>query len=252
MGRFKRMDKFNRLFVRCAWACALWLIGSALAAVAQGYPPYPPPGYPTPPPPNYPPPPPPPQSRPDYPSQPGYPGQRPAYPDYRHATPYPSFYGMFSLGHYSGLGVGVGTAPTQSGGMTALGGTFGGYVTYPMASPIAIGVDARLVVENSANSTQYGNKILGGLVGLRIDGSGARLPIDPYFQFEVGGVGTNNGTQTTRSASFAYQAQFGADFPLGTPQLSARMEYGTGQLTSINNTNHTLQTFSFGIVLHLR
>ena len=245
------MDRFRRLVTRCACILSLVFFAGSLAAAAQAYPPYPPPNYP-PPPPNYPPPGYPPPNYPSAPPdqrQPNYP-QR--YPDYRHATPYPSLYGMFSLGHYSGLGVGVGTAPNQSGGITALGGTFGGYMTYPTASPIAVGVDARLIVENSSNSTPYGNKILGGLVGLRLDGSGARLPIDPYFQFEIGGVGTNSGTQTNRTASFAYQAQFGADFPLGTPQLSARMEYGTGQLTSINSTNHTLQTFSFGLVLHLR
>ena len=159
---------------------------------------------------------------------------------------------MFSAGHYSGLGVGTGTLPTQSGGITALGGTFGGYVLYPSASPIGLGIDARLIVENSANSTTYGNKILGGLVGFRIDGSGAPLPIVPYFQFEIGGVGTNNGTSTTRSGSFAYQAQFGADFPFASQQIAARVEYGAGQLTGISNTNHTLQTFSAGMVFHIR
>jgi len=117
---------------------------------------------------------------------------------------------------------------------------------------VHLGVDARLVVDNSANSTSYGNKILGGLVGFRIDGSDSQLPVVPYFQFEVGGVGTNNGTSTTRTGSFAYQAQFGADFPFANRQIAARLEYGTGQLTSINNVNHTLQTFSAGIVFHLR
>jgi len=159
---------------------------------------------------------------------------------------------MFSAGHYSGIGVGNGTAPTQSGGMTALGGTFGAYVLYPGPGPVRAGIDGRLIVENSANSTTFGNKILGGLVGFRIDGSGARLPVVPYFQFEIGGVGTNNGTSTNRTGSFAYQAQFGADFPLATPQVAARIEYGTGQLTNIGNTNHTLQTFSAGIVFHIR
>jgi hypothetical protein len=159
---------------------------------------------------------------------------------------------MFNAGHYSGIGVGNGTPANQSGGMTALGGTFGGYVTYPTPGPVRLGVDARLIVDNSANSTIYGNKILGGLVGLRIDGSGSQLPIIPYFQFGVGGVGTNNGTSTDRSGSFAYQAQFGADIPLVSRQVDARIEYGTGQLTGINNTNHTLQTFSIGLVIHLR
>ncbi|HZL29320.1 MAG TPA: hypothetical protein VFC39_22545, partial [Acidobacteriaceae bacterium] len=180
------------------------------------------------------------------------PDSRPVYPRYRSDAPYFSPYAMFSAGHYSGLGVGSGTAPTESGGMTALGGTFGGYVLYPTPGPIHLGIDGRLIVENSANSTTFGNKILGGLIGFRVDGSGAPLPVVPYFQFEIGGVGTNNGTSTTRSASFAYQAQFGADFPFANRQIAARLEYGAGQLTSIDNTNHTLQTFSAGIVFHLR
>jgi hypothetical protein len=159
---------------------------------------------------------------------------------------------MLSAGHYSGLGVGNGTAATESGGMTALGGTFGGYIIYPSPGPVHIGIDARLIVENSANSTTYGNKIFGGLFGFRIDGSDAQLPIVPYFQFEIGGVGTNNGTSTTRTSSFAYQAQFGADFPFANRQVAARIEYGAGQLTGISNVNHTLQTFSAGIVFHVR
>ncbi|HXE08342.1 MAG TPA: hypothetical protein VN612_10620, partial [Acidobacteriaceae bacterium] len=178
----QRANRYHGWLVRCACILSLLFIAGGLTAAAQAYPPYPPPGYPGGPPP------PPPQRGPDYPPpgypngpQPRQPNYPPAYPDYRHATPYPSFYGMFSLGHYSGQGVGVGTGPTQSGGITALGGTFGGYVTYPTYSPIGIGVDARLIVENSSNSTPYGNKILGGLVGLRIDGSNARLPIEPYF-----------------------------------------------------------------------
>jgi hypothetical protein len=158
---------------------------------------------------------------------------------------------MFSAGHYSGQGVGVGTPPTQSGGITALGGTFGGYVLYPSSGPVNVGADARLIVENSANSTPFGNKILGGLVGVRIDGSNAQLPLVPYFQFEIGGVGTNNGTRTNRSGAFAYQAQFGADFPFASDQVAARVEYGTGQLLG-TSTNHTLQTFSAGIVFHFR
>jgi hypothetical protein len=232
-----------------AFLLSLVFLATGITASAQYYPPPPPPPYP--PGPTYPPPPYPP---------PGYPQQRPEnprqapqnYPHYYNNSPFLSLYGMFSAGHYSGLGVGVGTPPTQSGGMTALGGTFGGYVLYPTPSPIHLGVDARLIVENSANSTPYGNKILGGLAGIRIDGSDPHLPIVPYFQFEVGGVGTNNGTATSRTASFAYQAQFGADIPFASQQVAARIEYGAGQLTGINDTNHTLQTFSAGIVVHFR
>jgi hypothetical protein len=232
-----------------AFCLSLVFLAASMTAAAQYYPPpppYPPPSYP-PPPPNYPPPNYPPQQRPDYPQQQG-PQQ---YPRYYRDAPFLSLYGMFSAGHYSGLGVGNGTAPTQSGGMTALGGTFGGYVLYPTPGPIHLGIDARLIVENSANSTTYGNKILGGLAGVRIDGTNPHLPVVPYFQFEIGGVGTNNGTSTTRTPSFAYQAQFGADIPLAQ-QVAVRVEYGAGQLTGINDTNHTLQTFSGGIVLHFR
>jgi len=222
-------------------------LAATMTASAQYYPP--PPPYP---PPYYPPPSSPPAQYPRGPEGPQQPGLPQAYPSYNNHAPYFSPYLMFSAGHYSGLGVGNGTAATQSGGMTALGGTFGGYVIYPSPSPFHVGIDARLIVENSANSTTYGNKIFGGLVGFRIDGSDAQLPIVPYFQFEVGAVGTNNGTSTTRSGSFAYQAQFGADFPFANQRVAARIEYGTGQLTGIDNTDHTLQTFSAGIVFHLR
>jgi hypothetical protein len=226
-----------------AFSLCVAFMAATMTAVAQYYPP-PPPPYPPPsaPPPQYP-------QGPEYPPPPSSP---PAYPRYDNHAAYLSPYVLFSAGHYSGLGVGNGTAATQSGGMTALGGTFGGYVIYPSPGPVHLGVDARLIVENSANSTVYGNKIFGGLFGFRIDGSDAQLPIVPYFQFEIGGVGTNNGTSTTRTGSFAYQAQFGADFPFASQQVAARVEYGTGQLTGIDNTNHTLQTFSAGIVFHIR
>lgn len=237
------MNQTTRRRLTFALSVPLFLLLAAMTATAQYYPPPPPP---------YPPPPYPPSQypqRPDYPPQQG-PG--PAYPRYASRSPYVSPYAMFSAGHYSGLGVGNGTPATQSGGMTALGGTFGGYVIYPTSGPVHLGVDARLIVENSANSTVYGNKILAGLVGFRIDGSDSQLPIVPYFQFEIGGAGTNNGTSTTRSGAFAYQAQFGADFPFASRQVAARVEYGAGQLLGISNTNHTLQSFSAGIVFHLR
>jgi hypothetical protein len=143
-------------------------------------------------------------------------------------------YAMFSAGHYSGQGVGAGTAPTQSGGITSLGGTFGffSYITPP--APARAAFDARLVIQNSANSTPYGNKLTAGTVGLRVDGSGIRLaPVTPYVQVEVGAV---------------YQFQFGGDFALLIPHLQGRVEYGAGQLTSSGATNHTLQTFAAGLV----
>jgi len=159
-------------------------------------------------------------------------------------------YAMFSAGHYSGIGVGNGTSSTQSGGMTSLGGTFGVYDDVVREGPIGVGGDVRVIAENSANSTTYGNKITGFLVGGRIDGNPVVLPFRPYAQVEIGAVGTNNGTSTSETASFAYQFQFGGDFTL-LPHLGLRVEYGAGQLSTGNGTNHTLQTFGAGLVLRL-
>ena len=159
-------------------------------------------------------------------------------------------YAMASAGHYSGLGVGPGTASNQSGGITARGGTFGVYDNFAPFGPVKLGGDARVIVQDSANSTPYGNKILGGLFGLRLGVNVPAVPLRPYIQAEVGGVGTNNGTSTTRTASFAYQVQGGADVTI-FPHLDVRGEYGAGQLTSISGTNHTLQEFGIGLVVRL-
>jgi hypothetical protein len=133
--------------------------------------------------------------------------------------------------------------------MTSLGGTFGVYDDKLHAGPARLGPDARLVIENSANSTTYGNKITAFLVGGRVDLSGLPvLPVNPYFQVEVGGVGTNNGTSYNKSTSFAYQVQFGADYTI-FPHVAARLEYGTGQL--VGTPSHTLQTFGAGLVVRL-
>ena len=160
-------------------------------------------------------------------------------------------YGMFSAGHYSGVGVGYGTPANQSGGMTARGGTFGIYDNFMPLGPIKFGGDARFFVQNSANSSTYGNKLAGFLVGPRV---AIVLPspihVRPYIQLEFGGVGTNNGTSTSKSTSFAYQVNGGVDFTV-VPHLDIRGEYGAGQLTSIGNANHTLQEFGIGLVLRL-
>ena len=160
-------------------------------------------------------------------------------------------YGMFSAGHYSGVGVGYGTPANQSGGMTARGGTFGIYDNFMPLGPIKFGGDARFFVQNSANSSTYGNKLAGFLVGPRV---AIVLPspihVRPYIQLEFGGGGTNNGTSTSKSTSFAYQVNGGVDFTV-VPHLDIRGEYGAGQLTSIGNANHTLQEFGIGLVLRL-
>jgi opacity protein-like surface antigen len=165
-------------------------------------------------------------------------------------------YAMFSLGHYSGLGVGPGTSPTQSGGITSLGGTVGVNMDSFHAGPIAAGLDVRGMIQNSANSTPYGNKLAGFLIGPRLTANTLVLPFRPYVQAEVGVVGTNNGTQTNKDAHFAYQIQLGGDFTI-LPHLAARVEYGFGQLTGTSSgttggtNSHTLQTLGAGLVFRL-
>ena len=158
-------------------------------------------------------------------------------------------YAMFTAGHYSGLGVGSGTAANQSGGMTALGGTFGISDSPLHAGPISLGGDARAIIENSSNSTPYGNKIDGFLTGARLAVNTLATPLRPYVQAEIGVVGQNNGTSSSKSTSFAYQFQFGGDWTL-IPHLAARFEYGAGQVETSGN-NHTLQSFGAGLVLRL-
>lgn len=160
-------------------------------------------------------------------------------------------YGMFSAGHYSGLGVGYGTPADQSGGMTARGGTFGVYDNFAPFGPIRFGGDARVIIQNSANSSSYGNKLAGFLIGPRLEIAPPRpIPVKPYIQFEFGGVGSNNGTSTSKSTSFAYQVNGGVDFAI-LPHLDLRGEYGAGQLTSLGDSHHTLQEFGIGVVLRM-
>jgi hypothetical protein len=159
-------------------------------------------------------------------------------------------YAMFSLGHYSGVGVGAGTAANASGSFNAYGGTFGVYDSLLKAGPVKVGADARLAIENSGNSTPYGNKLTGFLTGGRLEVNMIALPFRPYAQMELGVVSTNNGTQANKSSSFAYQAQFGGDFTL-LPHIGARVEYGVGQVETGGGSNHTLQSLGAGIVVRL-
>ncbi len=162
-----------------------------------------------------------------------------------------AIYGMFSAGHYSGLGVGYGTPSTQSGGMTARGGTVGVYDNFLPFGPVRFGGDARVIIQNSANSTTYGNKLAGFLFGPRLEiAPPPPIPIKPYIQLEFGGIGSNNGSSTSKSTSFAYQVNGGIDFTI-VPHLDIRGEYGAGQLTSIGNSHHTLQEFGIGLVLRM-
>lgn len=159
-------------------------------------------------------------------------------------------YAMFSAAHYSGLGVGNGTSATQSGGITALGGTFGVGDDIIHAGPVHLGADARLVLGNSANSTSYGNKVTAFLTGARLAANPIVFPLRPYVQAEIGAVAQNNGTSTSKQTNFGYQVQFGGDWTL-VPHIAARLEYGAGQVDTGSGTHHTLQTFGAGIVVRL-
>lgn len=159
-------------------------------------------------------------------------------------------YAMFSASHYSGLGAGYGTPPDESGGLNALGGTFGINDDFVHAGALAAGGDARVMIQNSANSTPYGNKVRGFLVGPRIAGNALVLPFRPYAQAEIGVVGTNNGTSSSVSTAFTYQFQFGTDFTI-VPHVAVRFEYGVGQMLSREGPNHTLQSFGTGFVFRL-
>lgn len=160
-------------------------------------------------------------------------------------------YAMLSLGRESGPNVGASTPAGANGSMDAKGGTVGVYDDFLKLGPAKLGSDGRLIIANSGNAGQYGDKLLGGLFGLRLDAGGVpMLPVNPYIQAEVGVVGSNNGTNATRSTSFAYQVQVGGDFSI-FPHVAVRGEYGAGQMTSIGGTSRTLQTFGVGLVVRL-
>lgn len=154
------------------------------------------------------------------------------------------------IGIYA-MGSGGRFTPADAGGSdTAWGGTVGVYDDFASFGPVRLGGDGRVFVENSGNSTQYGNKLLGGLLGLRLDVRVPAIPFRPYIQAEVGGVGTNNGDSASRTASVAYQVQGGLDVTI-FPHLDLRGEYGAGQANSISNSSHILQQFGAGVVLRL-
>ncbi|HEX4154521.1 MAG TPA: hypothetical protein VHY48_02800 [Acidobacteriaceae bacterium] len=152
-------------------------------------------------------------------------------------------YGMGSGGRFSAPGA-------QNGSVIAWGGTVGVYDNFVPLGPVKLGGDGRIFVQNSGSSTQYGNKLLGGLIGLRLALSAPMIPFRPYIQAEVGGVGTNNGDSASRTASVAYQVQGGLDVTV-LPHLDLRGEYGAGQASSISNSGHTLEEFGAGVVLRL-
>ncbi len=160
-----------------------------------------------------------------------------------------AIYGMGTGGHESGLGVGPHTLPNGNGSFTAWGGTGGAYYDFLNLGPAHLGADGRFFLEHSGNSNAYGNKLEGGLGGLRLDAHVPIVPLRPYVQAEVGATGTNNGTAPTLTTGFTYQVPLGLDITI-FPHLDLRGEYGVGQIF-LEGDNPTLQQFGGGLVIRL-
>jgi hypothetical protein len=158
-------------------------------------------------------------------------------------------YGMGTGGHESGPNVGQLSFPNGNGSFIAWGGTGGIYYDFLHLGPAHLGADGRFFLEHTGNNTPYGNKLEGGLGGLRLDGKLPIIPLRPYVQAEVGGVGTNNGIQSTLTTGVAYQVQFGLDVTI-FPHFDLRGEYGVGNIF-LDGSSPVLQQFGGGVVIRL-
>ncbi len=161
--------------------------------------------------------------------------------------------GVYAMGSGAFLGTATatqGSLVAQQGGFSAYGGTFGLYDNFLRLGPLKLGADARYFQETSSNSNSNGNKLHGGLAGARLALNLPLFPLKPYLQAEVGGVGTNYGTQANETGSFAYQIQGGIDYAI-FPHLDLRAEYGGGQVTSVygSGNKQALQEAGLGLVV---
>ncbi len=131
---------------------------------------------------------------------------------------------------------------------SAYGGTFGVYDDFLRLGPLKLGGDARYFQQTGSNNP-YGNKLHGGLAGLRLGLKLPLVPFKPYVQAEVGGVGTNYGTQPNDAGVFAYEVQGGLDYTI-FPHLDLRAEYGGGGIGAYaGNGRQTLQQVGLGAVV---
>lgn len=155
-------------------------------------------------------------------------------------------FGVYAMGSGGFLGSADGRSSFSS-----YGGTFGLYDNFLRFGPIKLGGDARYFQDTSSNSNANtnGNKLHGGLAGLRLALNLPLIPLKPYVQAEVGGVGTNYGTQPNTVGVFAYQIQGGLDYTI-FPHLDLRAEYGGGTIRSDgSNDRQTLQEAGLGAVV---
>ena len=160
-------------------------------------------------------------------------------------------YGMASGGFLSAVNAQSGPFTLTSASFSAYGGTFGVYDNYRHWGPVKFGGDGRLFIQSNSNNNRYGNQLRGGLVGARLALFSRVVPFSPYIQAEIGGVGTNYGTQSQRSTSFAYQVQGGLDYTI-FPHIDGRFEYGAGQIGSqFSGTRQEMQQVGLGIVVRI-
>lgn len=155
-----------------------------------------------------------------------------------------------------GMGSGgiLGATPTipgnnQSGnaGFAAGGFTIGAYDDFAKAGPLRFGIDGRYFTQSSSNSNGYGNKIHGGLFGVRLSLKIPVLPLKAFAQAEVGGVGTNYGVNPATTSSSAWQLNGGVDLTV-FPHIDLRAEYGGGLINAYQGGNQTLQEVGGGAV----
>ncbi len=161
-------------------------------------------------------------------------------------------YGMASGGFLSSVNAQSGPLTLTSASFSAYGGTFGVYDNYRHWGPVKFGGDGRFFIQSKSNNTPFGNQLRGGLVGARLALFSHAVPFSPYIQAEIGGVGTNYGTQSQRSTSFAYQVQGGLDYTI-FPLVDLRFEYGAGQIGSqFSGTRQEMQQVGLGIVVRIK
>lgn len=161
--------------------------------------------------------------------------------------------GLYGMGSGAFLGTATatqGSLVAQQSGFSAYGGTVGLYDNLLRLGPLKLGADARYFQETSSNNNSYGNKLHGGLAGVRLALNLPLFPLKPYLQAEIGGVGTNYGTQANDTGSFAYAIQGGVDYTI-FPHLDLRAEYGGGQITSVygSGNKQALQEAGLGLVV---
>lgn len=169
-------------------------------------------------------------------------------------APSPQAHAQFAIYGMASGGI-LGTTPSIPGsntpgdaGFSAGGFTIGAYDDFAKVGPLRFGIDGRYFSESSSNANINSNKIHGGLIGARLSLKLPIIPLKPYIQAEVGGVGTNYGINPQTTSSSAWQINGGVDYTL-LPHLDLRAEYGGGLINAYQGGNQVLQEFSGGAVL---